>query len=195
MRDTSHLRLSGNIIPRVASFKFLGIVLDSRLSMVKHVQHVKAKCSKRLNLFRCIAGTEFGADRKTMLRLYKAIVLPIIEYGGVIYSGASENTLKKLDTIQNTFIRIAIGAMKTTPIPSLQVEAVVPPLQIRRMEQSLRFTAKLSYHPYHSTYPSLRVLPFIHHNYLGPAERRSGLTIASRARKFSTDLNYIQPNI
>ena len=48
-RQASHLRLSGNVIPGLTSFKFLGIVLDNRLSMVKHIEHIKAKCSKRLN--------------------------------------------------------------------------------------------------------------------------------------------------
>ena len=195
VHQTSDLRLSGNIIPRVGSFKFLGVVLDSRLSMVKHVQHIKTKCARRLNLFRCIAGTDFGADRETLLRLYKTLVLPIIEFGATIYSGASDNTLKKLDIIQNSFIRIATGAMKTSPIPSLQVEAVVPPLHIRRMEQSLRYFSKVASLPNHNTYEAIHVLPSIHHNYVGPAEKRSGLTIASRAKKFSTELNYVQPEI
>ena len=195
MRQTSDLQISGNIIPRVDSFKYLGVVLDSRLSMTKHVAHIKVKCSKRLNLFRCIAGSDFGADRKTLLHLYRTLVLPIIEYGAVIYSGASDSTLKNLDTIQNAFLRIAIGAMKTSPIPCLQVEAAVPPLNLRRMEQSLRYISKVSFHPNHNTYKSLSILPSIHHNYLGPAEKTSGLTIASRANKFSTELNFVQPLI
>ena len=195
MRHASELRIAGDIIPRLESFKFLGIVLDSRLSMVKHIEHIKAKCSKRLNLFRCIAGTDYGADRKTLLYLYKALVLPIIEYGAVVYAGASDNTLKKLDTIQNCFIRIALGVMKTSPISSLQVEAFIPPLHLRRMEQSLRYTSKILFHPNHSTFKSLHILPSIHHNYIGPSEKRSGLTIASRIKKFSTELNYTQPEI
>ena len=195
MLDVPALSLSGNVIPSVSSFKFLGIVLDSRLSMTKHVQHIKSKCARRMNLFRCIAGTDFGADRQTLLQLYKTLVLPVIEYGSVVYAGGSESTLKKLDTIQNAFLRIATGAMKTTPIPSLLVEAVVTPLSLRRMEQSLRYANKIMYHPDHSTYKSLRILPSIHHNYVGPAEKRSGLTIASRLKKFSAELQFIQPRI
>ena len=195
MRQSSELRLAGHVIPRVNSFKFLGIVLDPRLSMTKHVAYIKSKCSKRLNLFRCIAGTDYGADRKTLLQLYKALVLPIIEYGAVAYAGASENTLKKLETIQNAFIRIALGVMKTSPIPSLQIEAVIPSLQLRRMEQTLRYTSKVLFHPNHNTYKALHILPSIHHNYIGPSEKRSGLTIASRMKKISTDLEYNQPEI
>ena len=51
MRQTSELRIAGDIIPRLDSFKFLGVVMDYRLSMVKHIEHIKAKCGKRLNLF------------------------------------------------------------------------------------------------------------------------------------------------
>ena len=195
MREASDLHISGHVVPRLDSFKFLGVVLDSRLTMVKHVEHIKAKCSKRLNLFRCIAGTEYGADRKTLLHLYKTLVLPIIEYGAVIYAGASDNTLKKLDVIQNSFLRIALGVMKTSPIPSLQIEAVMPPLHSRRMEQSLRYTSKISFQPDHSAFKSIHVLPSIHHTYIGPSEKRSGLTIASRIKKFSTELDYVQPEI
>ena len=189
------LYLSGHVIPRLSSFKFLGIVLDSRLSMAKHVQHIKSKCARRLNLFRCIAGTDFGADRTTLLRLYRSLVLPVIEYGSLIYAGGSETALKKLDTIQNAFIRIATGAMKTSPISSLLAEAVTTPLYLRRMEQSLRYANKLMYHPDHGSYKSLNVLPFIHHNRVGPAEKRSGLTLASRLKKFAADLQFIPPQV
>ena len=69
------------------------------------------------------------------------------------------------------------------------------PLQLHRMEQSLRYVTKIMYHPGHSTYKSIHVLPSIHHNYIGPAEKRSGLTIASRAKTFSDKLEYIRPQI
>ena len=195
MTEPSNLYLSGHIIKRASSFKFLGVVLDSRLSMTKHISHIKSKCSRRMNLFRCIAGAGFGADRKTLLQLYKTLVLPIIEYGSVAYAGGNDNVLKKLDTIQNAFIRIATGAMRTSPIPSLQVEAMMTPLGLRRKEQTLRYVSKIMFHPNHSTFKSIGTLPNIHHNHVGPAERRSGLTIASRVKMFSNELNYRNPNI
>ena len=39
------------------------------------------------------------------------------------------------------------------------------------------------------------LLPSNHHNCIGHSEKHSGLTITSRIKKFSTDLNYIQPEI
>ena len=98
--------------------------------MRPHIQHVKVKCNSRLNLFRCLTSTCGGADRATLLRLYKAIVLPIIKYGAVVYAGGSEKTLHSLEAAQNSFIRIALGVMKTSPVSALQVESNIPPLSL-----------------------------------------------------------------
>ena len=180
-----NLRSHNTTIPFVNSFKFLGVVLDTKLSMAKHVQHIKRKCSARLNLFRCLTSKECGADRSTLLTLYKAIVRPIIEYGAVVYAGGKKTSLSSLETLQNSFLRIAIGAMKTSPVPALQVEANIPPLYIRRMEISLKYVTKIKQHPDHAAYKAIGVLPRLHHNYTGPCERGTGLTIASRVTKFS----------
>ena len=93
--------------------------------------------------------------------------------------------MNSLESMQNYFLRIALGAMKTSPITALQVEANIPPLHARRMELTLRYIAKTKQYPHHASRTALNILPNIHHNYIGPSERRSGLTIASRGNVFS----------
>ena len=92
--------LNNNPIPLVSHFKFLGVVLDSRLSMSHHVTHIQSKCKRRLNLFKCITSAS-GVDRHTLLRLYTTIILPIIEYGAVVYDDGRSSYLLKLEAIQN----------------------------------------------------------------------------------------------
>ena len=188
-------KLNNSIIPLVPHFKFLGVVLDSQLSMNHHVKHIQTKCKRRLNLFRCITGTPAGADRSTLLRLYKAIVLPIIEYGSIVYAGGKQSSLVKLEAVQNNFIRLSLGVMKTSPIPSLQVEANIPPLLIRQIDLTMRYYTKIKQLPDHAASSAIKVLPRLHFNYLGRCEKRTGLTIASRIKKFQTDINYTLPNI
>ena len=195
IQPSQELRIHNSTIPYVTQFMFLGVKLDRRLSMTHHVKYIKKKCMSRMNLFRCLTSSECGADRATLLRLYKAIVLPIIEYGAVIYSGGKETALKPLETIQNAFIRIALGAMKTSPISALQVEANIPPLHIRRMELTLRYISKIKQYPQHASHTAIGILPNIHHNYLGRSEKRSGLTIASRGKTYSREIQFNIPNI
>ena len=120
-----------------------------------------------LNLFRCLTSSECGADRITLLRLYKALVLPMIEYGAVMYAGGRDKALASLETVQNSFLRIALGEMKTSPISALQVDANIPSLSLRRKELTLRYYSKIKQHPDHVSYPSIHTLTRLHHNYLG----------------------------
>ena len=186
--------LNNNPIPLVSQFKFLGVVLDPRLSMTHHISHIQGKCKRRLNLFRCLTSAP-GVDRKTLLRLYTSIVLPIIEYGAIIYDGGRQSQLVKLEAIQNRFIRIALGIMITSPVISLQVEANIPPLHIRRIDLSMRYFSKVKQFPSHAAYTAIHVLPRLHFAYLGPRERRTGLTFASRITKYQTDINFNLPHI
>ena len=186
--------LNNNPIPLVSHFKFLGVVLDSRLSMGHHVTHIQSKCKRRLNLFRCITSAP-GVDRHTLLRLYKTIILPIIEYGSIIYDGGRPSYLLKLEAIQNKFIRIALGAHVTSPVRSLQVEANVTPLPIRRIDLSMRYYSKIKQFPNHPAHTAIHILPRLHFNYIGPRERRTGLTIASRITKYQRELNFNLPDI
>ena len=188
-------KLNGVTIPQVHHFKFLGVVLDSRLSMNHHVKHIQAKCKKRLNLFRCLTSTPAGADRSTLLKLYKALVLPIIEYGSIMYAGGNPSCLVKLEACQNHFVRLALGAMKTSPIQSLLVEANITPLSIRRMDLSMRYFTKVQLFPTHAASSAITVLPRLHFNYLGRCEKRTGLTIASRIKKYQDVLGYVLPTI
>ena len=56
-------------IPLLEETIFLGDIFDRRLSFVPHLKHIKKKVSKALNLLKIIENTEWGADRKVMLRL------------------------------------------------------------------------------------------------------------------------------
>ena len=188
-------KLNNIDIPLVPHFKFLGVVLDSRLTMSQHVKHIQNKCKRRLNLFRCLTSSPVGADRSTLLRLYKALVLPVIEYGSVLYAGGSTPNLLKLEAIQNTFLRIALGVMRTSPINSLQVEADIMPLHIRRMDLTMRYFAKIKLYPDHAASNAITTLPRLHFSYLGPCEKRTGLTIASRIKKYEGDLDFKLPDV
>jgi hypothetical protein len=51
------IRLNGQILKVVNTHRILGLILDRQLTWTPHIKTVKAKCSKRLNLLRHLAGT------------------------------------------------------------------------------------------------------------------------------------------
>jgi CO/xanthine dehydrogenase FAD-binding subunit len=77
---------------------------------------------------RMLKGTDFGTDKNSLLLLYKSLIRSKIDYGAQIYSCAKKTHLNKLDIVQNTALRLAMGALYPTPARDLEVEAGIVPL-------------------------------------------------------------------
>ena len=123
--------------------RFLGLIFDRKLTWVPHFKALKVKCMDALNLLKVLAHTSWGADRKTLLKLYKALVFSKLTYGGEIYSSATLSRLKMLDSIHHTGIRLATGAYKTSSILSLLVDAGELPLDLYRQSSMLKYWFRL----------------------------------------------------
>ena len=51
--------------------------------------------------------------------------------------------MKKLDAIQAKALRVCCGALRTTPIPALQIEMGETPLGMRRPKLAMQYLSKL----------------------------------------------------
>jgi len=145
--DEPHLTLDGTPIPVVEETKFLGIIFDRRLTFIPHLKNLKAKCSKALDLLKLVSHTDWGADRKVILNLYRTFIRSKLDYGCVVYGSARKSYLKILDPIHHQGIRLALGAFKTSPCESLLAEANEPPLSHRRDMLSAQYALKLKSNP------------------------------------------------
>ena len=175
------------------SVKFLGVCLDAKLNMTDHVQHLRMRALQRLPLLKCIAGRQYGADRTILLRLYKSLIRPILEYGCQILDGPANKAVESLECVQNSCIRIATGAYCTSPILPLQVEANVQPLRLRRWELLLRYAmrvAGINGHPCSPLIDGSLALPDTDRNYL---RRISGFPLFERVRSISALLDFDVP--
>ena len=139
------LHLYGSPIPVVEESKF--ILFDRKLSFIPHIKYLKAKCSKALNLLKVPSHTSWGADRTTLLRLYRSLVRSKLDYGCIIYGSARKSYLQMLDPIHNHGLRLALGAFRTSPVASLYVGADGQSLYSRREKLSLQYAIRLSANP------------------------------------------------
>lgn len=148
------LYLNESRIEIKSSVKFLGIIFDSKLTWVQHIEDLANRCKKSLNILRCLSHLSWGADRETLLLIYKSLIRSRIDYGSVIYSSARKSRLKILDTIQCTGIRLAIGAFRTSPLDALCCEAGISPLKLRRSKMMLNYAVSKRSQPRHPNYIS-----------------------------------------
>ena len=113
------LKLKNGIIKFESSVKFLGVIFDRRLTWRAHIQYVINRCNKRMNLLRAVSGNDWGADKKTLLTLYRTLIRSVVDYGSIAYDNASKTTKKLLDQSQSKALRICCGAMMMTPIAAM----------------------------------------------------------------------------
>ena len=59
-----HLKLDGAFLPYAEEIKFLGMIFDSKLTWAKHIDELKLRVKKPLNLLKVIFGFDWGADKK-----------------------------------------------------------------------------------------------------------------------------------
>jgi len=114
-----NLRLYKKVIPARDTTRFLGMILDKRLSWKPHIQELKAKALKSLNILRVVSRQSYGPDQRTLKRLYWALCKSKMNYGAQMYTTASPNTLKMHDPIKNEAMQLATGAFRTSPVDSL----------------------------------------------------------------------------
>ncbi len=92
---------------------------------------------------RMITGHNWGADRQSLINIYKALIRANIDYGIIVYNMVCKTRLEKIYRIQYSALRIAIGAMRTTPTSDLLVEPEEAPLKLRFIKLSLTYWVRL----------------------------------------------------
>ena len=146
MRDNiPTLKLDGNDIEAVSSFKYLGMTLDAPfLTWNSHIVKLKKECIDRIKIMRALSGTTWGADRDSLRKVYDALIKSKLAYGCAAYITTSASRLKTLEVIQNTAMRIMTGAWYSSRIPTIQCEANIPPLDIYLKSLSVKMFYRIS---------------------------------------------------
>jgi hypothetical protein len=98
----------------------------------QHITSAEAKARRKMNIMRKFAGTKWDVNEKILKSVYQYNVRPHFEYGSSSWMTAAKTHHQTLDKVQNQTLRIITGAMKSTPIQSMEDITNIPPLRKRR---------------------------------------------------------------
>ena len=102
--------LEGSYLEYVDNYKHLGVWLDCQLSFQTHIKHLQSKMKSRIGfLFRNKASFTHAAKHT----LVKLTILPMLDFGNVIYKIASNTLPSKLDAVYHSSIRFVTKAPYT----------------------------------------------------------------------------------
>jgi ribonuclease HI len=147
-----NLTLNNQPVPVVSETKFLGVIFDNKLTFIPHLKYLRTKCLKAMNILRVVAHKDWGGDTKTLLTLYRTLIRTKLDYASIVWGSARQSYVQMLDPIQNQALRLCLGAFRTSPIESLQVECFEPNLSMRRQKLTMQYITKLKSNPLNPAY-------------------------------------------
>jgi len=106
----------------------------------------KKTTSISLKIIKILSHTSWGGDSKSLIKIFNATIQSKINYGATLYRTAAKSTLKLIDTVNNSRLRLAIGAFRSSPTLSIYNIAGIPPPTLRRLELSIKYIARLARH-------------------------------------------------
>ena len=133
------LELGGTVLSQVPSYKYLGITLDSTLSLKQHLSNVTRTVSHKIYVLSRVR--KYLSDRAALL-VYKSMVLPYLDYGDIVYSKACASELERLQRLQNRALKLCLRVTRFEETETIHRRTKVPLLCNRRKEHLLSYMYK-----------------------------------------------------
>ena len=128
---------NGIQIEWVSSFKYLGVILDTKLSFNDHISKVRISASKGLGAMRSVAKFLPSESLKT---LYFSLVYPHLIYSIIVWGGVSESKLSPLQVVMNRALRVILGvSYNINGIPMVATKQMYVDLELMQLRDIYRF--------------------------------------------------------
>ena len=137
--------------------KILGVYFDPLFKFSHHVSQVQSRVSSRINILKALAGTNWGQQKETIIVTYRALIRSIVTYAAPIwYPNASATSVRKLQVLQNSALRVATGCHRMAPVAHLHREALMLPVDdtLQLLCKQYLASAMVPEHPCHATVTS-----------------------------------------
>ena len=105
-RPINAFKIQGTPLITVTHHKYLGVSLGH---YKYQTQALVQSCNGRLNILRRVAGGNIGAFVPSLRKLYIMMIRSVIDYHSSNIIDAKKSRTKKLESIQNSAIRIMLG--------------------------------------------------------------------------------------
>lgn len=102
--------LSNKIIPSVTNVKYLGLILDKRLTWAEHIKQKRILLNSRRKCLYPLLGKHSKLNLKNKLLLYKTLLKPIWAYGIQLWGSTKKSNINKIQTFQSISLRIITNA-------------------------------------------------------------------------------------
>jgi ribonuclease HI len=139
--DASDLTVTHNgithTIKPVTKFKYLGVILDSRLNFADHINHISGKATKVIWQLARAARHDWGFSPEIMRTLYQRCIEPITVYGCSIWGHRVQATIsntRRIVAVQRLMLIRTTRAYRTVSHAALCAITGVLPIDLKIRE-------------------------------------------------------------
>lgn len=124
------IKMYGQEVPRTKEFKYLGVIIDSKLNWKPHIDYAISKGKRTLWAARNMIAKKWGLGPRQTYWLFKQVVLPRVSYGAIVWWKAAKTHRKQLESLQRVGTMMITGAVRSTPSKSLEAILNILPLDL-----------------------------------------------------------------
>lgn len=119
VRDNNiNVMIDGEPVEFVEKIKYLGVMLDYRLSLNEHVNYISSKIGRRMGL---LARLKYSLTCYSKLTIYNTIILPYYYNCGTVLYLVNQGGINRLQILQNRGMRIILGCRWDTNIKEMLI--------------------------------------------------------------------------
>ena len=175
-KDSLNVKLSidGELINEVDKTKFLGVLIDNKLTWKQHIAYVSDKIACGIGMI--IKARQY-LDKQGLISLYNSFIYPYLTYCNHIWGSTYKTSLKRLTTLQNKAVKIIsharwrascdtiykhLNIMKLAHINTYLIGRFMFRISIGKVPESLTSLLKTSdYHSYSARIANLYHAPCV----------------------------------
>ena len=100
------------MIFKTGQLRFLGVILDEKLSWKPHISYITNKISKSIGIIR---KSSFYLSKSSLRSLYYAMVYPYLHYCNIVWASTYKTNLQRIVRLHKRVIRILNRAKYDAP--------------------------------------------------------------------------------
>ena len=140
---------NGTVIRPSPVVRWLSVLFDRKLSFKPHVDRRVLSASRALQAISRLKTSEWGLSSQHLRQLYTCCVTPSLDYGAEAWWRGQQGYIDKLQKLQNIACRNILGAFQTSPTIPMELEAFLPPPEIRLQYTSRKYALRTMTLPEH----------------------------------------------
>lgn len=138
------IKIYGKTVKFVEKHKYLGIIIDAKLTFLPHLKWNREKITKYMMKVKRHAHEEWGIRTPIMNIWYRAVCVPIFTYGSVLWYSrvTTVEALRQIRSMQRTVLMVITRACRTVSTAAMQVVSGTLPVELEIIRTALRRLSK-----------------------------------------------------